>query len=237
MLLTSHLANAGLINDIATESVSYPTTSGPFSWQTSYDISFVDQNLLIDVDVFLTGVTPTDDLKGIWKSGIESIWGNTFDIFDGTYLYDTLFNVDWLTTSTGADHTVEVHAGDGFIDLENWYTGSPSHWGYHNQDLVAAHEFGHMIGLYDEYATGALDPVTNLVRDDSIMGANLASPQTNHFDSFMDWLSLNSSNPNLLLVQDSGDHFYSQSIAVPAPSTIAIFALSLIGLALRRTKN
>lgn len=227
--LITNKASASLITDINTETINYNITTGGFGWTASYDIGFVDQNLFIDVDVFLTGFTPSDALRDIWEFGIEDIWSSAFDIFDGTYYYDTVFNVDWLSSSSGADHTVNVHEGDGNINLTNWYTGNPSGWGYSYQGIIAAHEFGHMLGLFDEYNGGALDPNTGLIRSDSIMGGSLTDPQTDHFDAFLDWTSTKTGS-KFFLVDDSGDHFYQSTIETPEPSTIAIFILALIGL-------
>lgn len=229
----SHVAHGGLINDINVESVSYGVTSGSFGWQASYDISFINQDLIIDVDVFLTGDDAGDSLKAIWKQGIEGLWSNAFDIFDGSYYYDTLFNVDWFNTSVGADHTVNVHNGNGNVNLGNWFTGNPSGWGYANQDRIAAHEFGHMIGLFDEYTGGALNPA-GLIRSNSIMGQNLTSPQSDHFNAFTGWLSDKSGINSLSVVADSGLHNYQ--LSVPEPSSFAIFMLGMIGLAFRRIK-
>lgn len=224
LLCVSGYANAGLINNIGVEHVQYDVSVAGFGWQTSYDISFFEQDLIIDVDVFLTGFDAGLDLRNIWEQGIESIWSNAFDLFDGTFYYDTVFNVDWLNSVTGSDHTVIVREGDGNVNLIEWYTGNPSGWGYANQHRVAAHEFGHMIGLFDEYPGGA----TAIIRDDSIMGQNLTTPQADHFDAFTGWLRQNSGVNNISLVADSGTHFYQAT--VPEPTTIAIFLASLVGL-------
>ena len=219
--LSSHSSYAGLISDIPTETVSERITVGIYGWQASYDISFTNQDLLIDVDVFLTGFDAGQTLKDIWEDGIESIWSNEFDLFDGTYYYDTVFNVDWLNTSAGADHTVIVHEGNGNVNLANWYTGNPSGWGYSNQGRIAAHEFGHMIGLLDEYSGGA----TAIIRNDSIMGSQLSTPQDDHFTDFTNWLSLNSGINSLSLVADSGSHHYV--VDVPEPTVLILFLIAV----------
>lgn len=231
ILSFSGIANAGLINDIEVEKVNYNVSVAGYSWTASYDILFSNQDLIIDVDIYLSGSDAGQALKDIWEDGIESLWSNTFDIFDGDYYYDTIFNVDWLTSATDADHTVVVHQGDGHVNLVDWYTGNPSGWGYGKQGTIAAHEFGHMIGLADEYAGGA----TSFIRPDSIMGQNLTSPQTDHFDAFTGWLNINSGINTLSLVADSGMHNYS--IDVPEPSTFAIFLLGIMGLASRQFKK
>ncbi|WOI37922.1 hypothetical protein R1T43_02435 [Alteromonas sp. CI.11.F.A3] len=222
-LLFSTASHAGLITNIASETISYPISTGIFGWNASYDIGFVNQDLLIDVDVYLTGYEPGSALRDIWEDGIESIWTNAFDLSDGTYFYDTVFNVDWLSTNVGADHTVTVIKGNGNVNLTRWYTGRPSGYSYSRQGVIAAHEFGHMIGLFDEYTGGALDPVTELIRADSIMGQNLTSPQIDHFDAFLEWAQVNSGVAALTLVADRGvDNYF-----VSEPSSLGVLLLSI----------
>ena len=233
LLLFSTSGNAGLITNIATETINYSILSqnpwGNFRWTTSYDISFVDQDLLIDVDVYLRGADPGSALRDFWEEGIESIWSNAFDLSDGTYFYDTVFNVDWLSTNDGADHTVNVNEGNGNVNLTQWYTGRPSGYSYNRQGVIAAHEFGHMIGLFDEYNGGALNP-DGLIRNNSIMGRNLSSPRTDHFDAFLEWAQINSGVSSLALVADNGvDNYF-----VPEPSTFILVLLSLIGIFFRQ---
>jgi len=232
LFCTSSVANAGLIDNIALEKVNYSVNSGIYSWQTSYDIAFINQDLVIDVDIFLTGDDAGTSLKNIWEQGIEDLWSNAFDLFDGSYYYDTIFNIDWLNSSNGSDQTVTVHNGDGAVNLSNWYTGNPSGQGFNKQGRAAAHEFGHMIGLYDEYTGGALNP-SGFIRNNSIMGSNLTSPQADHFDNFTDWVSLNSGSSPLSVVADSGSHYYQ----VSEPHTFAMLALAMVGLALRRSQK
>jgi hypothetical protein len=228
------VANAGLIDDISVENINYQINSGVFGWQASYDIEFTNQDLIIDVDIFLTGDDAGPTLENIWETGIENLWSNTFDIFDGSFYYDTVFNIDWLDTQALADHTVNVHNGNGNVNLANWYTGNPSGWGFHNQGRIAAHEFGHMIGLFDEYVGGALDP-SGLIRHDSIMGKKLTLPQEDHFDDFTDWLKLNSGSNLISLEPDTGSYHYQ--VSVPEPSTLVIFSLGIVGLVSRRFKH
>ncbi len=236
LFLFSTASNAGLITNIATETVSYSILSqnpwGNFTWTASYDIGFVDQDLLIDVDVFLTDDDPGSALRDIWEEGIESIWSNAFDLSDGTYFYDTVFNVDWLSTNAGADHTVYVTEGDGNVNLTHWYTGRPSGYSYNRQGVIAAHEFGHMIGLFDEYSGGALNP-EELIRNNSIMGRNLSLPRTDHFDAFLEWAQINSGVASLALVADSGvDNYF-----VPEPSSLVILLLSICMALSIKTKS
>ena len=222
LLLFSTASNAGLITNIATETVRYSILSqnpwGNFGWT--------------DVDVYLRGADPGSALRDIWEEGIESIWSNAFDLSDGTYFYDTVFNVDWLNTSVGADHTVNVIVGNGNVNLTQWYTGRPSGYSYSRQGVIAAHEFGHMIGLFDEYRNGALNP-EGLIRNNSIMGRNLSSPRIDHFDAFLEWAQINSGVASLALVADSGvDNYF-----VSEPNSLAILLLSICMALSIKTKS
>ena len=138
--------SAAPIRDITAETYSYYYSAGQYHelyGYSSYDISFTEQDLLIDVDIQLTGDDPGDSLMDIWRNGMQDIWSKAFDIFDGTYLYDIVFNVDWVDAD--ADHTVNVIEGPGHTSLTDWYTERP----YADESIqaqVAAHEFGHMFG-------------------------------------------------------------------------------------------
>ena len=122
----------------------------------------------------------------------------------------------------GADHTVTVIKGNGNVNLTRWYTGKPSGHPFSRQGVIAAHEFGHMIGLFDEYDGGALNP-DGFIRADSIMGQNLSSPRIDHFDAFLEWAQINSGVAALTLVADRGvDNYF-----VSEPSSLGILLLSI----------
>ena len=80
---------------------------------------------------------------------IETVWNGGYQSFtvDGIE-YEFDFNVEFVVGATGAeDHIVYLHDSDGRSDLQNWYLD----FDLQEVGLIAAHEFGHMIGLYDEY--------------------------------------------------------------------------------------
>ncbi len=219
------LAEAVPLKDIAVEHQYKRMKSGIYGWDSKYDISFKNQDLLVDIDIKLAGSDPGQSLLDQWTDGIKQIWSNAFDIFDGTYRYDTVFKVDWVTT--GQDYTVNVHAGTGRSNMTHWYTDKPAG----RARKVAAHEYGHMLGLCDEYVGGAVDPLTNLIRDNSIMGQNLENPFEDHYDPFLDWLTGKTNRP-LTLVGDTGTHDYPQQPApVPEPSTWLLLSSGLASLA------
>jgi len=157
-----------------------------FSWTSKYDISFENQVLNIDLNIQLVGDNPGDELRQQWEDGIERIWSNTFDIADGSYRYSIEVEVNWVNTDP--HHIVTVHAGLGRADMLNWYTQNGA---ANYQDEIAAHEAGHMLGLYDEYTGGALNPNTQFTATNSIM-AGLGPVRTWHYDQIVERLEAHS---------------------------------------------
>jgi hypothetical protein len=112
----------------------------------------IDVRIRLDADA---GITPgvLTGLQNTWQTGIEGTWNNPVQSPGGTAKPWTCsrvaevpcqisFKVHWVTASP--HHVVAVHVGSGSTDEANWYTMDPG--------STAAHEFGHMLGLPDEYA-------------------------------------------------------------------------------------
>ncbi len=213
-LTSSNISKASLISDISSETISEYVNVASFDWYSGYDIAFINQDLTIDVDVYFKGDTPSQTRKDIWEKGIEQIWNNAFDIFDGSFFYDVSINVDWVQSWELSHHSVEFFNTTGRASLTKWYKD--------DSGIVAAHEFGHMLGLLDEYPGGA----SKIIRPDSIMGQNLTNPHADHFDAFADWLSLKSGISTLSMIADTGDHHYDLSTPVPTPSTLSLFVIA-----------
>lgn len=173
------------IADIARETISNNMRSGIFGWNSGYDVSFVAQTLEIAINIHLVGDDPGDALRQQWQDGIEGIWSNKYDVVDGPYTYSIEISVDWVNTNS--HHTVTVWSGTGRTNMLNWYTDRPSGWPNEYQDEIAAHEAGHMLGLYDEYDGGAVNPYTHFITTNSIM-ADLGPPREWHYQGILEWL-------------------------------------------------
>lgn len=187
--------------------------SGTYGWRYSYDIGFFNSTLMIDVDILLYGTDPGLPLRTRWESGIETIWST--DRFD----VPILFNVDWVTTTTAADYDVRVIDGTGRWDMLDWYTIGAGGWGDAYQEEVAAHEFGHMIALWDEYAGGAIDPVTGLINTGGLMATLDGRTLDYYYAAFLSWYD------------------ERRPASLPEPSTILLIGSGALVLAFFRRRR
>lgn len=137
-----------------TKAISYfeNRADGGFAWDVRYDLSFLNSESLTTLKIDLVGDDP-GTLAAQWKDGINDIWNNKVFFSDGSRLYEVKLNCDFV--DGGAHHTVNVHAGTGSSDMNNWYLSNPSGWPDDMHDEIAAHEAGHMFGNFDEYSGGA----------------------------------------------------------------------------------
>lgn len=151
------------------------TAANGVTWPSKYTVSFVNGQIAIHVNILLVDLNnvpltsppmlfaPRIDnsdgcgllLTCIWEKGIEGIWSGRFNVVDQNLTYPLLFDVNFV--SSGEDYRTRV-------DPTPSCSSQMSRWCIDNistnerQDEVAAHEFGHQVGLFDEYSIGAVDP-------------------------------------------------------------------------------
>ena len=217
------------IQDISKESIN--TTKWGTMYQngfpiptpllTSYDIEFKDQELLIYLNIKLTGADP-GSLRDVWEQGIERIWSDKYDVVDGIYRYPVKILVDWVEENE--NHTVLVFDGTGRACMYWWFTHNQG-WPDYMAGAIAAHEAGHMLGQYDEYCevfvdqngdgkfnfgedfidnnpengywdSGTLNPETWLNNTGSLMDNANGDPQKMHYEDMLTWL-INKTDRNL----------------------------------------
>ncbi len=198
------------------------TTYGPYGWNYKYVRGFDGTKLYKDVQidfVFDAGLNYTAADKTAYqaaaKAGVEGVWNNKFVITDTATNTSYPITVN-LTTAGPFDQTVQVHAGTGRDDMLNWYTGSTS--------VANAHEFGHMLSLYDEYIGGAVNQYPNpQLSPDGLMGlgALTAGPAMypRYYQQYLDYMNTLNAGQSFILVP------------TPEPGTYA-FLVSGIGAGL-----
>ncbi|MGB3691679.1 MAG: hypothetical protein WA865_14180 [Spirulinaceae cyanobacterium] len=234
------------IANIQSQIVSGSKTSGDFGWNYQYEWEFIDQMMKISLDIALIGDDP-GHLVNIWEEGIENTWGNTYDIIDGNFAYPLLFDVNFVNED--ADQVVTIHAEAGHTNMTNWFLDLSSSWGEEYHDEIAAHEFGHMLGLYDEYEGGAVNPDVDNIFTDSLM-ADLRDTQPRHYEDILQLLIDETSRDLSLALATLSAPYKDEPTpnfvhteaplteTVPEPNiTLALALLSLLMLSIKSKKT
>ena len=171
-----------------------------FGWQVNYDIEYHRNMLRIIVRIELDGETVPAATKTRWLNGIRNRWNGHFHI-QGPRRLNILF--DPIFTDDDNHTSVNVHAGSGREDSSNWYLNTTGD--------TAAHEFGHLIGLEDEYQLTAADyqrligasptatgstaishtPSGSFNSSDRIMVSGAGNVRRRHLASYLRWLNSN----------------------------------------------
>jgi hypothetical protein len=234
-LLLPSIANSHYItgseNVVGTRNTAQYTsgtdTYGPFGWNFSYTRSFdgtaLTKHLEIDF-MFDLGLGYTNLQKQAYRdaaeANIEGIWNNKFKIVDTSNNMMFALAVDVTTNGPAFNQTVTVKQAQGLGDepynMTHWYVG---------QDTAAshAHEFGHMLGLFDEYVGGAVNQFPNpLLSNDGLMGLGAlnANPvmYERYYQQYLDYMKV--LNPEtdhafrLSQVPESGGLFYAGILAL-----------------------
>jgi len=111
----------------------------------------------ITVNLQFTGANDAGTIASL-LSAIENVWNGFQAVNEATgETLDIVF--DPQSVRSGADNVVRLLPGNSRSDAANWYLGDP------DIDNTAAHEFGHMIGLEDEYQRAHRD-YTRLVGEE-----------------------------------------------------------------------
>lgn len=218
LTLALSLSTPALCLTIPYEDVRGYKTSSFFGWGYAYSIGFIDDALRIDVDLMLSGATQgIEGLMQRWETGIESIWSTT-----DRFAIPILFNVDFLLTGQ-YDLPVRIAEGYGRWNTGTWYTSRAND----DHERAAAHEFGHFIQLYDEYAGGAVDPVTHLVTN-GLMG-NLSGGTLDHYyQPFLSWYDDRRAS------YGGGDE---EAAPVPEPGSILLLGIGLLVIAVKMKRR
>lgn len=214
------------------------------TWRQQFDWSYSDQTLTFDVDIQLAGdaaqayeLISDGENAGktyaqVWEEGIERIWSDGATIINGDNPAEVIyfnFNVDFVTEDP--DHIITVADNFPFnANALNWPTDLLTNVGWTDDyhDEFAAHEFAHLLGLYDEYVGGATDPnltpeLMELLCDNgsgawcnSIMGSlgredgTAATPQARHYSALLDFTGFADDKFLLLAMAPSGYYDFTE---------------------------
>ena len=209
----------GVCGETMAFSIPWQTISGSrvsdhYAWNYSYDIGFFNEALMIDLDIKLVGDPVDHSLLNRWEHGIEDIWSTD------RFAIPILFNVDWV--SEDYDAVVYVHdRGTGVFNMTNWNTRNANGWGDAYQEEIAAHEAGHMVGLWDEFAGGAVDPATGLINTGGLMQTLNGPTLDPYYADLFGWYDKFKPVPD---VNPPG------VVSISLPATVWLFCSGLLGI-------
>jgi len=202
-LLTGFAQNCFAVDAVTidSETVSgHISAANRFNWRDGYDIELRDKQIIIKVAVNLVpgngvGELELDRIKPGWEKEIENTWSKQFAVQTTTGQHYPII-VDVTFKGIRFHHDVIIRPGGRCCSTE-------LNWNIWDTPKAIAHEFGHMLGNYDEYRQGALDPVKNIIDPTSIMTSNpkhgMVYPR--HFQRFLGWFKENNRSVNCMLVE------------------------------------
>lgn len=133
-----------------------------------------------------------DTVKNTWLTDIHRTWDGKFKLErkhcpsanPSCCTWPIEIRASWSTSS--GDKLVYLiwtqfwhGTDDGRSDAQDWYIGD-------NRVELGPHEFGHLLGAYDEYAGGAVDPDTNITNNTTVMSCDSLTPKTRNLDNWLE---------------------------------------------------
>jgi hypothetical protein len=134
-----------------------------YAWTAAFEQtwSHIRVRVRLNPDDGISATTITN-LSNTWATGILGTWNNQWGVGRaGEANCPLTFEVQWVTE--GQHHTVRVRPGPARSNMTTWDTSDTG--------AVAAHEFGHMLGLVDEY-TDSNCPTRSPVNTATVMDNN-----------------------------------------------------------------
>ena len=173
------------VQDASGENISGRLASGRYGWQYGYDLQVDNGRLHVLVGIHLVaapGVTRSElnRVQPEWEKEIERVWSNRFALVYPDGFLPIVIDVRFK--GHNLQHDVIVLPGGGRKSDELT-------WHVMDTPQTAAHEFGHMLGLYDEYVGGARDPRGKVYDPDSIMTSCPVAGKSRirHYERFRQW--------------------------------------------------
>ena len=180
-----------------------------FEWSAKYEILYRRSELRIRVRMKLTGEPATEAHKKIWRDGIANRWNGKFH-FENDHRLALVFEP--IFTDSDPHHEIELHKPPIVREnSSNWYVGPTANANYPAKAAdtttgdTAAHEFGHLVGLEDEYRLTAAEFKRLVGRNPTaadkdpdkgywmptLMTAGQGDVEARHLTTFTAWLNAN----------------------------------------------
>jgi len=134
------------LESMAREEHSFSMSECIFGWQAAFEQTWTHIRIRIRLnpDAGVSAAT-MNTLRTTWRNGIVNTWSERWGCGrSGEVTCKLTFDVQWVNTNQ--HHTVRVRPGPAGTNMTTWDTMDTG--------AVAAHEYGHMHGLVDEYVDG-----------------------------------------------------------------------------------
>lgn len=150
----------GTIDDLVLSSSGIPTFTttytlgtGIFEQLSQYQVGFDGTDFGIQMDIWVDGDEVAAEILAEWEAGIEGIWGdNKYYVSTPFGDRELSFDVQFVADGDAYDTRIVGLNADCRPNSLEWCTMYGAGNGQIvNQQLLAAHEFGHLLGLADEY--------------------------------------------------------------------------------------
>lgn len=199
-------ASPGATAETVVESVVQQINAiAPFSWNVSYDQAFDGISVVARIEVAfvfppVTGYTEEQQAQWIaaTETEVEYLWNDNFRIRDvaNNRSYDLAVDLVPVGVFSGPDQAVDVTkrpancaANPGDLACRD----NMVHWFDDAHPSTKAHEIGHMLGLFDEYAGGAVAPSSPVFTNDGLMGFGALSDTpvfySRYYQSFLNFMN------------------------------------------------
>lgn len=151
------------LESMAREEHSFSMSECIFGWTAAFEQTWTHVRIRIRLnpDAGIPAAT-MNALRATWQNGIVNTWSDRWGCgHSGELSCPLTFEVLWVPTNQ--HHTVRVRPGPAGTNMTTWDT----------MDIgaVAAHEYGHMHGLVDEYVD-ANCPARSPVNTGTVMDNN-----------------------------------------------------------------
>ena len=134
-----------VLEGVARAEHEYERHDHPYEWDALHEQIWTHIRVRIELNPKDGGavVALASGLPATWKNGIEGAWNGRFSARAGGEL-SCRFSFEVVFTDDDPHHKVDVRSVNAPpTNMTNWST--------QDSGAVAAHEFGHMIGKFDEY--------------------------------------------------------------------------------------
>ena len=131
------------LESMAREEQSFSMSECIFGWTAAFEQTWTHIRIRnrLNPDAGISAAT-MNTLRTTWQNGIVNTWSDRWGCgHSGELTCPLTFEVLWVATNQ--HHTVRVRPGPAGTNMTTWDTMDTG--------AVAAHEYGHMHGLVDEY--------------------------------------------------------------------------------------